>query len=692
MEEKWRATETGESDDGYKQHDGVYVRWELPDALRRGTAREPGGRTEFPLVPNRWLVVRHVQGSPELTTGWVVESDCLDPKNGTSRFIHPVRPDVQDPAATPYRSTITTTKIGRAHGIGPGGAAWSEPAGTSEARKELFLTAVGPGIMTFHAYQPYHPNVFSLHDPLTGVQGQADLDYQIVGWYSDPAQEELRRRLGAAGATVDTVLAGLGWTVDDLPPGWTPGSTTYCGRAIGVRWTSGTLPESDRPGKNDVRDKIAVGSSADEAHAQLLAASGHDALAATDPTLLHAAGSGLLDTLDGPDGPDGPVRTGQALHKSWYRRLPGGTLWRLADTTDKGNASGDPKSVTWTGADPEHEEWLARLNGAQSAYDEKQRDVTALQQRLYALWWMHGLPLIPRQYAREQFRAEIDPANPDGLAARVAGELADLRRLQEAVTALVDGHTLPAHYELRKETLPPRLLQPARLRFDFVDEHDDTRLVDLTAHTTPVGAWIVPNYVDRSLLCYAPTGEPLGELRLELREDPTGSVSEVVGWGPLPDSATRTIDELRTMRPQLHAFARELAAEGRDAFTDLMATVDRALAGIDPGNPYGDEVLGALLGRPLALVRARLGFELDGLPVSDAGWQYALDWKTSTEWRTRPAGRPTPPQIAHLDYRWPIRLGNAGQQGDGLIGYFTENARSTPSRRRARPPAPTTSP
>ncbi|MEU7136323.1 hypothetical protein [Streptomyces sp. NPDC046261] len=973
-EEKWNATGTGESDDAYQQYDGVYVRWELPDALRRGAAREPGGRTEFPLVPNRWLVVRHVQGSPELTTGWVVESDCLDRQNGTSRFLHPVRPDVRDPAATPYRSTIIPTKIGRAHGIGPAGAAWSEPADTSEARKELFLTAVGPGIMTFHAYQPYHENVFSLHDPLTGIQGQADLDYQIVGWYSDPAQEELRRRLGAAGATVDAVLAGLGWTVDDLPAGWTPGSTTYCGRALGVRWTPGTLPDSDRPGKNDVRDKIAVGSSADEAHTQLIAASGHDTLAATDPALLHALGSGLLDTLDGPDG---PVRTGQALHKSWFRRLPGGTLWRLADTTDKGNASGDPKSVTWTGVDPEHEEWLARLNSAQSAYDEKQRDVTALQQRLYALWWTHGLPLIPRQYTREQFRAEIDPANPDGLAARVAGELADLRRLREAVTALVDGHTLPAHYELRKETLPPfyqvtdptvvlagakshtahralnadgalvcrtpaqilggiapgaplpapfaslkasglppvaaallgeflhildpahtgglapgilpepwrqpwkpllfqwtvrhwpvpygdenhpnwtfdgthyavrdgsaagapveitgrrflvplpqhtlgsalerhaadhpdadvaaaldaaaadikgldllsqrldgltdafalrdpapslsppgaigrlvgdafshlpdpgalpepfkgwlpsgfqqiragqfelvrlsivdafgqtldvllpgdagtllphigdslrptgavvrqelthqlvqlppRLLQPARLRFDFVDEHDDTRLVDLTAHTTPVGAWIVPNYVDRSLLCYAPTGEPLGELRLELREDSTGSVAEVVGWGPLPDSGTRTIDDLRTTRPQLHAFARELAAKGPDAFTDLMATVDRALAGIDPGNPYGDEVLGALLGRPLALVRARLGFELDGLPVSDAGWQYALDWKTPTEWRTRPGGRPAPPQIAHLDYRWPIRLGNAGQQGDGLIGYFTEN-------------------
>ncbi|GAA2924168.1 hypothetical protein GCM10020221_20210 [Streptomyces thioluteus] len=39
-------------------------------------------------------------------------------------------------------------------------------------------------------------------------------------------------------------------------------------------------------------------------------------------------------------------------------------------------------------------------------------------------------------------------------------------------------------------------------------------------------------------------------------------------------------------------------------------------------------------------------------------------------WGRRPAGQPVPPQLAHLDYRWPVRLGNAGQKGDGLIGYF----------------------
>ncbi|WP_367140754.1 MULTISPECIES: hypothetical protein [Streptomyces] len=975
-EDPWNATHDHETDDAYKQYDGVYVRWELPDALRQGAARAEGGRTEFPLVPNRWLVVRQVQGRDDLTAGWVVESDFLDPDDGTSRFMHPVRPNAGEPENTPYHSTIITTLIGRKQSIGTGVAAWSEP--TDASRKELFLTATGPGIMTFHVYQPYHENVFSLHDPLDGVDS-ATVNYQVVGWYSDPAQEEMRRRLDAAGATVTSVLAGLGWTVDDLPDNWTPGSTTYCGRALQVQWNrTGAAPDSDRPQQLDVRDQVAVGSSADEAHAALIAKaraalpadSGNVLDHTSDPALLHALGKGLLNTLDEPDG---DVLTAQALHKGWFQQVPGGYVWRLADTADKGNASGDPKSVTWSGVTPEQEAWLAQLNSYQSAYDKAERELTALQQRLYGLWWMHSLPLIPPQYSRERLYAEIDPANADGLAARVAAAQDELKnKKQKDITDCLSGHRLPEGYELRKETLPPfyqvtdptmvlagakshtahkaltkdgtllcrmpsqiagdgranpftslqltglpsvvsalliefacvldpknagkyssdiapapwrqpwkpllfqwridhwqvpygdphtpnwtfdgstyqwtngngatdpievtgrrflvplpqhtassgleqhaadhpdaataqaltaaaaqikdldllsqrldgltdafalrdpapgisppgevgkligdafrhlpnpgmlpepfqgwqhsgftqiragqfavnrlsvidefgqsldvllpgdaptfapkvgdslhpgdkfvqgndqgrfvqlppRLLQAARLRFDFVAEHDDTQLVDLTAHTTPVGAWIVPNYVDRSLLCYAPTGEPLGELRLELRqgEGGAGDVTTAVGWGPLPDSQVNTIDALREARPQLYAFARELAAKGPDAFADLLATVDNALAGIDPGTPYGDEVLGALLGRPLALVRARLGFELDGLPVADGGWQHALDWKTQEAWATR-QGDTAPAAMAHLDYRWPVRLGNAGQNGDGLVGYFSE--------------------
>ncbi|MEU8583780.1 hypothetical protein [Streptomyces abikoensis] len=956
----WSAD--GKDDTEYKKYDGVYVRWELPEALRRGAARTAGGRTEFPLVPNRWLVVRYVKDQPQRLAAWVVESDFLDPEKGTSRFVHPFKAGVQDPSVTPFRSTVITTKAGRALDIGPGpdGAAWSEPAGSDASRRELFLTAVGPGLMTFHAYQPYHENVFSLHDPLTGIDKADAVDYQVVGWYSDPAQEELRRLLTPEDATVAGVLAGLGWTVDGgLPDGWTPGSTTYSGRVAGVAWDrDGGIPASDRPDKSGVT--IAVGSSADEAHTAMTALAhaalpedSGTALAPTDHALLHALSSGLTDTLDGPDG---EIRTAQELHKGWFGQVPGGYVWRLADATGQGNASGDPKSVTWSGAAPEQERWLAGLNALQDAHDKKARELAYLQQRLYALWFTHGLPVIPRQYTREQLRAEIDPANPQGLAAEVARRRTELAEAERAVTAYAAGR--PDGCELRREALPPfwqvtdpsvvlagtkghtaahaalsgsakdglpvrlpgqitggvpvggalpapfaglkaaglppvvaallgefldqlgrnalpqwrqpwkpllyqwqvrhwnvpygnwefdgtryqwqrgdadtnhtldvtgrrflvpllqqtlgggldrhgagdaaadagdldllsqkldgltdrfagrdkapnlsppgaigdlvgdarnhlahrgpfpvpfedwqpsgfsqiragqfamaalsvvdefgqaldvllpgdadylrpavgdsllpgdkhaedvlterfvqlppRLLQPARLRFDFVDERQDDKLVDLEAGTTPVCAWIIPSYVDRSLLCYAPDGTPLGELRLKLRADASSpdGVTTVLGWDALPDSAVRTLDDLATARPQLYACLRELVAKGPDAFADLLSTVDRALTGIDPGNPYGDEVLGALLGRPLALVRARLGIELDGPPVADPGWQYALDWRTPLEWDEHgTTGQDVPDQIAHVAYRWPVRLGNAGQQGDGLIGYFTE--------------------
>lgn len=966
-------------------NDGVYVRWQVPEALRHGMPRDQGEPTVFPLVPNRWLVVRHVRDQLQHVTGWLVDSDFLHSGDGTSRYLHPVRPGVQDLASTPYRSTVTITKIGRRHDLGPTGTAWSEPTGPE--RKELFLTAVGPGLMTFHAFQAYNENVFSLHDALPGID-KATVGYQVIGWYSDPAQEELRRQLAGDGATVEKVLTNLGWTVvPALQDGWTPTATTCCGRVVGIAWDrTGDAPPSNRPATTETV-KVAVGSSAPEATAILVAqgqtmvaSESRDDVARADGGLLHMLGRGLVDTLDGPDG---DILAAQAIHRGWFEQRPGGHVWRVVNTAELGTPSGEATSVTWSGVTAAAERTLATLNTDQDAYDACERELAALRWRLYALWWLHGLPFIPAQYTREQFRAEIDPANPDGLAAAVR-ELrterdrllariphgANAAELAAAVATYLEKHPLPSGHELRREALPPfwqptdptvvlsgvnnqqphtpldgadslacrmpteivggvssggqappaftglhltglpalvpallgefaflldpankdrippgtepaawrqpwkpllyqwtvrhwpvpygqtddpnwqfdgsgyswkqgdagtpfevsgrrflvplpqyvissqlagyaddhsgatgvafadtardtsrldllsqsldgltdafacrdpapnlsppgeigelvgdmfghlpnpgplpapftgwqpsgftqiragrfefrqlcvidefgqsldvyltgdvnrpvvadsvyprgkdaetaptsrfsqlapRLLQAARLRFDFVNELDDAQLVDLTAQTTPACAWIVPNYVDRALLCYAPTGAPLGELGLRLTLDKsTSKVDTVVAWSPLPDSQTHSLEDLRTSHPHLHQLATALTHAGPATFLDLLSSTDRALTTIDPGNPYGDEVLGTLLGRPLALVRARLGFELDGPPVSDPGWQYALDWRVLTEWRERTSnGPPTEPD--HLRYRWPIRLGNAGQHGDGLIGYF----------------------
>ena len=61
-----------------------------------------------------------------------------------------------------------------------------------------------------------------------------------------------------------------------------------------------------------------------------------------------------------------------------------------------------------------------------------------------------------------------------------------------------------------------------------------------------------------------------------------------------------------------------------------------------------------LIGRPLAMVRARLQFLLDGLPDADPSWQYTF--------------APATPDIT--SYQFAIELGNIARLNDGLIGYF----------------------
>ncbi|MFF2923321.1 hypothetical protein ACFVTP_13110 [Streptomyces celluloflavus] len=971
-------------DAAYTKYDGVYLRWEVPEGLRHGRPRTQGSKSEFPLVPNRWLVVRHVKGNNNEVTGWVVESDYLDPDKGTSAAIHPVRASVPAPSKTPYRTGIVPTRMGQRLCVGPGGEAWSEPQGPE--RKEMFLSAVGPGLMTFHAFQPYHQDVFSLHDDLTGLD-TASVSYQVTGWYSDPSHEELTRLLTTR--SVEDALADLDWTTGTPPEGWKPASTLYCGRTTKVAWDrTGKAPDSLRPDPDKNPVTVAFGSGESEATAALHAAGRTSRDQPQNSLVLHALACGLSDTLDTADG---DILTAQAMHRSWFEQRHGGYIWRLADTGERGNTA-RTGLVTWSGAtaDPHNtsdvtdaekaEQLLAELNTHQTACDDAGRELSALQSRLYALWWMKGLTKLPSDDYRTDLTNETDQGHSGSLAAEVAARQKTLKdkllplipqgedetELQASIDDYTKKHQFPARYTLRREAmppfwaandptvvlkdansknalrsldgdgiltcriasqetwrisagadfpppfdklkkgglpalvssllgefadllenpgtspllpawhqpwkpllyqwqithwpvpygdpknpnwtfdgghyqwtrgdaeasrsvsgrrflvplppyilskqlkqyatdhpvahpqdftkaieeaadldllsqrtdgltdtfacrdaapnvsptseisdliaeefqylpapgplpdgskwqdsgftqlragqiamarlsiidefgqtldylligdahylapvradsltpgtrladdkltdrlvqLPPRLLQPARLRFDFIDAHKDNQLADLTAKTSPVCAWIIPNYVDRSLLCYAPTGEALGEACL--RNTPgTDTDTEIVSWRPLPDSTTHTVEDLKTPYPHLHGFITGLAETGSKAFTALLSTTDLALAGISTYNPYGDDVLGTLLGRPLALIRARLRFELEGPPLADPGWQYALNWNDDLiDW---PKHIENPgPQMAHLNYRWPLRLGNPGQLGDGLIGYFTE--------------------
>ncbi|MFJ8310254.1 MULTISPECIES: hypothetical protein [unclassified Streptomyces] len=213
--------------------------------------------------------------------------------------------------------------------------------------------------------------------------------------------------------------------------------------------------------------------------------------------------------------------------------------------------------------------------------------------------------------------------------------------------------------------LPPRILQPARLRFDFVSARDDQHRIDVDAGPgeadgqTPLCGWLLANRLSNSLLVLAPDGRGLGEIRTVLDT----AHRQIAVWSPLPGSPYPDVEagspserEFAADLPHLHGFVTELLdpRRGAPAFAELLAVVDAAMSATAPGGD--DDSLAALAGRPLALLRARLGFELDGPAMTSSSWGDVV----------------APPAPEFTDYLWNVRLGAADMLGDGLAGFYAD--------------------
>ncbi|MEU8547167.1 hypothetical protein AB0C81_09205 [Streptomyces roseoverticillatus] len=422
-----------------KPDHGIHLQWLVPDALRRGRQDGPAGRVQFPFVPNRWLVVRYSRptgqpGRAPSAVGWVVDSDFLDDADGTSPFLDP------------WTTRLTPAWIGRCHDLAD--APWTEPAG-----REPFLTAAGPGLPTFSMFQPYHENVFSLHDPLAGVEGPALLSYLVVGWYSDPSWDIL----ATASGNVRDLLASLRWSTTDNA--FRPGRSLYAGSALGLSWDmEGDRPPSDKPDVTDV--DVAVGHIAPDAETALHPA----ALADTEAALLWEAFSyDLLDVLD----EDGETALDQALRRTWFGAEQGGYTWRIVERRE-GDGSGTTPLTPRQAAD--ERQWLAGLNADQTAHDAAARDLAHLQRRLYGLWWLSGRPSRPGPEWDDACAAQLDPEGPGTVAARVQDKLTDLfgegglrsrvpwgdtaEELAEQAGAYADAHGLAPGRELQRVAEP----------------------------------------------------------------------------------------------------------------------------------------------------------------------------------------------------------------------------------------------
>lgn len=161
---------------------GVHLHWALPDGLTHGS-QEPGEDLKFPLVPNRWLVVRYSDQGTEknaqfLCRTWIVESDTVTGDDNAQSWPHLS-------SENPRQEKDYRVFVGKRFDF----AGWQEQSST----ERIDITAAGYGDPSFAAFYPACKGILGFHDgDLDGLENTT-LNYFVAGWYSSASYDPLHQ-------------------------------------------------------------------------------------------------------------------------------------------------------------------------------------------------------------------------------------------------------------------------------------------------------------------------------------------------------------------------------------------------------------------------------------------------------------------------------------------------------------------
>ncbi len=203
-------------------------------------------------------------------------------------------------------------------------------------------------------------------------------------------------------------------------------------------------------------------------------------------------------------------------------------------------------------------------------------------------------------------------------------------------------------------SLPPRLMQPARINFRWLSADADQEEMNDHPATTPICGWVLANNLDNSLMVYDNSGRALGSIVKKDRGPEW--VSAPGGLG------VNSLDAISN--PHLRKIVKTIHEWGNDKkfLDDFITAIDSAVENIEPENFTHHQDLALLMGRPLALVRASVNLELKGLPATHQGWnEFRQDLQRD--------GRD---DNGFTRVQFPIRIGEYKQFNDGTVGYWKE--------------------
>lgn len=212
-------------------------------------------------------------------------------------------------------------------------------------------------------------------------------------------------------------------------------------------------------------------------------------------------------------------------------------------------------------------------------------------------------------------------------------------------------------------SLPPRLVQPARLSFRWLAGSPRGDVVEMNSHpaTTPLCGWLLPNHLDNSLMVYDAEGRA------------RGAITADAGWQAAPGADGIAQDDLPAHLKGLVAHVTGLKQAGVRAF---FHEIENALDKINPASASQHDALALLMGRPIAVARAQVKLELRGLPAVNQSWD-AFRGDVARRLRDEDAARAgelVRQSAGVTGVKFPARLGDERQLNDGLLGYWVETA------------------
>ncbi len=415
---------------------GLHLHWALPDTLAKGVhtpdETNPGqAAAVFPRVPNRWLITRRASLDDSIEAQWVVESDYLYPDAAGAltpavTILYP-----SDPAAGDHRPF---RYLGRSLRIDQ----WNPADPNAEYLERL--TAIGYGTPLFAALYANCHSVFGFHDPDLNQAQLSDVYYELIGWYSDAAQDflatfiaDFQTRYSAANAgqapnddeIMAEIAAELSWQVakgagDALP------SNMLC---------YGRLDFAPDPGgiDNALLDSsptLAFGNTSSEAISAWLGNAVDPANAALIEDQMEALQLG--SQLEGRQLDLGSSFT-EARHAKGFNAVTGGTLWTLRPRSSTTQASAvDGAAQMNIELPPGLADRLNTLNLTQQRYDRALAEIEARRRQLYADWCRFMTCSYPPETLPDSY------PDPDEVQLFIEERgLENLRRQEEATGTLL---------------------------------------------------------------------------------------------------------------------------------------------------------------------------------------------------------------------------------------------------------------